>query len=281
MLPEVKNAQTTDTLKKRRLLIIAEGFEKRSLSWIGDEKNQTTFEDSIICKYEPARRSRFEEMVVAVNTHCVNEPVILSFNRFQPTLFEQDLIMELSDVNIYEEVVIDISVMSKLLIMIVIESLRKYCGSLRIIYSEPESWGPTKKKYEETVSAKTYGTCIGLSSVGVDSIVKTPSLSSIIMQNSPILLVGFLSFNEQLLNVIVSELSPTKLCIINHSCSRVKWREKAMLEIHRDLIESYYGKKEIDDIKSFDVTDYRSVFEYLASIYRNYCYSYRIVSHNA
>ena len=50
-----------------------------------------------------------------------------------------------------------------------------------------------------------------------------------------------------------------------------------MLEIHRDLIESYYGKKEIDDIKSFDVTDYRSVFEYLASLYRNYCYSYRIV----
>lgn len=275
MLPIIRVAQDSYISDAKKLFIVAEGFEKRSGYWISKKENHTCFEKTIICKYSPSKKSRFNELFEEVKKHTVSEPIILDYNRFEPTLFEQNIKQCITNLEDFEEIVIDISVMSKLLIMIILCSLKEYTGKVIIIYSEPRSWGPTEKKFNETISNKTHGTCIGLSSIGVGNVVRTPLLSSIVMQDCPILLVTFLSFNEQLINVLVNEISPTKIEIINHKCDRAKWREHAMYTIHKDLINEYLRND--DKIDSFDLIDYRSVFEKLATIYKNNCYNYRIV----
>lgn len=277
MLPKVQNAPNSYTSNTKKLFVVAEGFEKRSLYWIGKEDNYTRFEKAFIFRYSPSKKSRFDEMLTEVKKHTVNEPIIIDYNRFEPTLFEQNFKKYLSDIMQYDEIIIDISVMSKLLIMIVLCSLKEYKGKIVIIYSEPNSWGPTEKKFNDTIATKTYGTCIGLSSVGVGNVVRTPLLSSVVMQDCPILLVAFLSFNEQLINVLVNEISPTQLQVINHKCDRAKWREKAMCLIHKDIIEEYYSKESINDIESFNLMNYASVFQHLSKIYRENCFNYRIV----
>lgn len=277
MLPHIQEAPNSYISDTKKLFIVAEGFEKRSLYWIGKQDNNTHFEKTLVCRYEPSKKSRFSEMLKAVKKHTENEPMIIDYNRFEPTVFEQNFKEHLPEFILYDEIIIDISVMSKLLIMIILCSLKEYTGTVRIIYSEPYNWGPTKEKYNNTITTKTYGTCIGLSSVGVGNVVRTPLLSSIVMQDCPILLVAFLSFNEQLINVLVNEISPTHLQIINHKCTRAEWRENAMYMIHKDIIEEYVNKEVINDIKSFDLVDYISVFEQLANIYKDNCYNYRIV----
>lgn len=277
MIPEIKIAPLSFDSKTKKMLIIAEGFEKRSLYWISRKGNKTVFEEAIICKYSPSKKSRFDEMYDAVKAHSVNKPQILDYDRFEPTLFEQVFKERISSFGDIEEIVIDISVMSKLLIMIVLCCLGKYNKKVTIIYSEPVSWGPTEKMFKNIISTRTYGTCIGLSSVGVGNVVRTPMLSSIIMQDCPIYLVAFLSFNEQLINVLVNEISPTKLRIINHRCARAKWRENAMYSIHKELIEENSGKDISDTVSSFDLMDYTSVFAELAKVYKDNCYNYRIV----
>lgn len=277
MIPELQTAQNSYNSKEKRMLIISEGFEKRSLYWISKKDNNTTFDKAIICRYSPSKKSHFEEMYDAVKTHTKEEPQILDYDRFEPTVFEQTfkrLIPGLKDI---DEIIIDISVMSKLLIMIILCCLKDYNHKIIIIYSEPTSWGPTEKKYKDIISKKTRGTCIGLSSVGVGDVVRTPMLSSIVMQDCPIYLVGFLSFNEQLLNVLINEISPNKIHIINHKCDRAKWREGAMYSIHKDLIEESVGKDDSNMLPSFDLRDYKSVFEELSNIYKENCYNYRIV----
>lgn len=270
-------AQNSYESESKKLLIISEGFEKRSLYWISKRENKTIFEKSIICRYLPSKKSRFEEMYDIVKAHTKEEPKILDYNRFEPTMFEQNLKQILSSLTDVDEIIIDISVMSKLLIMLILCCLNGYDKKIVIIYSEPSSWGPTEKKYKEIISNKTYGTCIGLSSVGVGDVVRTPMLSSIVMQDCPIYLVAFLSFNEQLINVLINEISPTKIHIVNHKCSQAKWREEAMYSIHKDLIKESIGKDDSCELSSFELRDYKAVFEELTKIYKRNCYNYRIV----
>lgn len=277
LLPEIQLAPFSYNSATKKMFVVAEGFEKRSLYWISKNENKTFFSQSIICKYSPSKKSLFDEMYEIVKNHTQNEPITLDYDRFEPTLFEQkfkESIMLFADI---EEVVIDISVMSKMLIMIILCCLNNYNKKVTILYSEPVSWGPTEKKFKEILSNRTHGTCIGLSSVGVGNVVRTPMLSSIVMQDCPILLVAFLSFNEQLINVLVNEISPTKLKVINHKCTQAKWREGAMYSIHKDLIEENSGKDSFDTLSSFELTDYKAVFEELSKIYKENCYNYRIV----
>ena len=139
------------------------------------------------------------------------------------------------------------------------------------------NWGPTQNSFKDIITRRTYGTCIGLSSIGVGNVVRTPMLSSIVMQDCPILMIAFLSFNEQLINVLLNEINPTKLIVINHKCSQAKWREKAMYSIHERIIEENSDINSKDSLSSFDMTDYKGVFEYLARVYNDNCYNYRIV----
>ncbi len=277
MLPEIRQAPCSYDSTTKKMFIVAEGFENRSTYWISQNNNNTVFSESIICKYSPSKKSRLDEMYKFVKCHTISEPRVLEFNRFEPTLFEHVFKESLELLDGIEEIIIDISVMSKMLIMIILCCLSDYEIKITLVYSEPVSWGPAEEKYREIIANRTHGTCIGLSSVGVGNVVRTPMLSSVVMQNCPIYLIAFLSFNEQLINVLVNEISPTKLKIINHRCPQDNWREEAMYTIHKDLIEDNMGADAIDTLSSFELKDYISVFEDMAKVYKENCYNYRIV----
>lgn len=281
MLPKVETAKESYDSCSKKLFIVAEGFEKRSLYWISNSNNKTVFTNSIICRYSPSKKSRFEEMLGVVKEKTTNDPIILDYNRFAPTLFEQELKKKLQEFKDIQEVIIDISVMSKLLIMIILYSFKNYNGKITIIYSEPCEWGPSKDKFNKAIENKTRGQCIGLSSVGVGNVVRTPNLSSVIMQGCPIFLVSFLSFNEQLINVLVNEINPTKLYVINHRCVGAEWREEAMYKIHEDLINDFSNNDAKNNLNkylnTFSLLEYEELFVDLAELYRLNCYDYRIV----
>lgn len=277
MLPQMTSNNLFVLNSNKKLLILAEGFEPRALSWINHKDNKELFDKAIICKYLYHKRSNYENILLVTKQHCKNEPETLDYDRFEPTTFEINLMEKIIECNEYNEIIIDISVMSKLLIMIIIYSLKKFNGRIKIIYSEPETWGPKKEIYEKEIEKKkTEDSWISLSSIGISNVTRTPNLSSIIMQNCPTYLISFLSFNEQLFGALVNEITPSKLQLINHSCIRQDWREAAMRDIHADVINEYFNN-DIEPIFSADVLDYIKVFEKLANIYCNYCYDYRIV----
>jgi hypothetical protein len=277
MLPQMISSNTFISNSSKNILILAEGFEARSLSWISDKENKIVFNKIFICKYRFHTENKFNDILKEAKLHCLSEPEILEYNRFVPTIFERQFLQIAKEYKEYDEIFIDISVMSKLLIMIIMYALKYFTGKISILYSEPETWGPvSKEKFEKALLDRKIGSWISLSSVGISDVVRTPNLSSVIMQNSPIFLISFLSFNEQLFGALVNEISPSKLQLINHSCKRQGWRENAMLKIHDDVIQEYFGR-DIEPIFSTDVLDYISVFEKLAGIYRKYCYEYRII----
>lgn len=274
MLPVVKEYVKISSAK-RKLLIVAEGFETRALSWLKSLEDTVVFERVIICQYEPSKQSRYDEVLQVVKKHTSNEPINLKYNRFEPTVFEAELRKNLLEANSYEDIYVDISVMSKLLIMITINELKGYAKNLHIIYSEPVRWGPSKQQYDEAMCARKSGSAICLSSVGVGDIVRTPALSSVVMQKHPVVLIAGLSFNEQIVNILVNDINPEKVFLINQGCQRDIWRENAIEEIHRGILEEYQHQKDV--MRKFLLTEYDKVFEFLVEIYKKYWLTNRII----
>lgn len=262
------------------LFIAAEGFEKRSYYWISNNISTKLFTNAIICKYKPTKRAHFDIINSEVRARCINEPTIYEYNSFTPSSFENLLIDQYDEIYSHNEIVIDISVMSKLLIMIILYFLKDYSGKITIIYSEPVFWSPTETEYNIANQNRIDGSFIALSSVGVYDVIRTPMLSSILMQDSPVFLIAFLSFNEQLIRVLLNSISPSEVVLMNTSYERYSWRSDAMLKMHRSILDEY-GKNNLATetglLRTYCNTEYIKVFDEIASIYRNECLTKRII----
>ena len=265
--------------KEKRLLILAEGFEKRSISFLSSCDNMV-FSHIIVCKYKPEKKSKYKELMAIIKKNHPNcKKRELDFNRYNPFEFELALLDVFTCANTFCEIVVDISVMSKYMIMQILCSLRDYAGKVRVIYSEPISYAPTKEKFRVHCEEQSAATV--LPSYGVHDIIMTPLLSSIYMQKSPTLLIAFLSFNEQLIRALLSDSNPMRLLLINGVPPHLKWREGAMVALHEHIIREYNRENKIDAEhllqRRTSTLNYIETFEVLAEIYRENCVNNRIV----
>ena len=260
---------------EKRLLIAAEGFEDRAIHWIDGLNQDVLFCNAILCQYVPVRKSKLKIIKAAIEKRTENKPLIMKFNRFSPDGFERAFSEFCTKMIEYTDVYIDITVMSKFLIMILVFGLHSFEGRIHFIYSEPETWGPSKERFHRALSSRKKGNAVCLSSKGVGEIVRTSSLSSIIMQNEPSILIAGLSFNEMLVNLLINELNPEKLFLINQGCNRIPWREDAIELIHREIIESYGGQDRV--IYKYELFEYDKVFDMLAEKYKQFWLTHRMI----
>jgi hypothetical protein len=263
------------------IVILSEGFEDRSLHWISTLPPDIKFKKAIICKYDPEKKSRLHELLPFVKQHTLAEPEILTFFRFEPQKFEteiQPIIQSLNE-NKTSEVIIDISVMSKLLIMILIYSLANFNGKLRVIYTEAMNYSPSLEEYRS--AGGNMDNLHNLSSLGVHDVVRTSMLSSTVMQRRPSVVIAFTSFNEQLIRALLSVMNPTHLLLINGVPPHLQWREKAMQDICSGIIDDYKDDNDLDEsgalIRKTSTLYYEQTFSLISDIYKKYCYSYRVI----
>ncbi len=282
MMPKMMEAEAAGKVGQNRLLICAEGFEPRSLEWLSRQNDEPTFLRSIILRYEPRKKDhRFDELLQIVESLTVRSAVdICDFHRFEPIIFERTFVCKLesmlSDVDC---VTIDISVMSKLLIMMLLDMVREYNHTLRIIYSEPKDYAPSQEEYEQNKS--DWSQFSEQPSFGVHDVIRTPMLSSVAMQRSPSLLIAFASFNEQLLPAVLNACNPSMFFIVNGRPPHLHWRERATQEIAAPLISDYKTDNPVNKDGALQRTTstlkYVETFDLLADIYRQHCYSKRII----
>lgn len=268
-------------IPKKRMLILAEGFEERSNSFISGCSG-VFFDIIIICKYAPEKESKYVILKQIIEDHhAASEVKELVFNRYNPFEFENELSMLFYSINLFDEVVLDISVMSKYMIMQVMCSLANYSNDVVVIYSEPESYAPTEKEFEYNIVGSGQDAAALLPSYGVYDIIRTPLLTSLIMQKSPAILVSFLSFNEQLIRALLSEFNPVHLLLVNGVPPELSWREKATAIIHNRILHEYKLDNPVDENglpkRKSSTLFYKETFDILADIYKTYCVTNRIV----
>jgi hypothetical protein len=261
-----------------KLLILSEGFEDRSLSLVKKINKGQTLKEVIICRYSPKKESKYDDLIKVLNSLDIGKRKEIEYNRFDPYDFESNLrIVFLKDS--FDEVIVDISVMSKYMIMQILYLLKE-CGNkrIKIIYTEPESYAPTSYDPKMDEQQKL---SLQLPSTGVGNIVRTPLLSSVIMQKSPSLLIAFLSFNEQLIRALLTECNPAKVILINGVPPRLQWREKATNDIYRSVIHEYKLDNPVDNddmlLRKCSTLFYQETIIELSEIYKKYGEDYRLI----
>ncbi len=241
-LPPLSQAQTL-VPGRRRIFIGSYGFEDRSLGWFTlQPKNKPVLKRALMVRYQqPKGTNRISEIRAALASLGVNAPVDVAYDVEAGEPFEYlfDEAISRCDVSSFDEIVVDVSSMTKFALLLVLVKLIPIAKLVRIVYSEARTYAPSRTEYQH--SKEHQELLARFPSAGVRTILRAVSLSSIRMQGQPITLVAFTSFNEQLVRHLIGTLNPHRLIFINGSPPRREnaWRKTATQEIHAKLIAEY------------------------------------------
>ncbi|MCI0564262.1 MAG: hypothetical protein MN733_37790 [Nitrososphaera sp.] len=277
--PLVSAAKLTGA--SRRLFIGAYGFEDRQTGWCCLQGHVPgILKDALVFKYKnPKGKNRIRELrayLESLGADIGN----LQYDTGMPQPVEDEVSERLSSLD-YDEVVVDISAMTKLLILLVLCKLENFSGVVRIIYSEAETYLPSESEYNS--EKKGMAVAARYPSRGVEQVIRLRCLNSIRMQGQPVALVAFASFNEQLVSHMLGSISPRRLLLINGRPPRrdFAWRERATQDIHGRLWQEYDADNPLDNkdlLKRYASTlDYRETIERIDEIYKEHGQYERII----
>ena len=267
----------------RRVFVGAFGFEKRSLAWPLLQSGRQVIETAVVAKYAPSKgKNRIAALTDGLELLGCESIHEVPYDVTSPHTLEGKLQAAFSTTaHDVDEVVVDTSAMTKLLILVSLMKLAFFDGTVRIIYSELLNYPPTKAQFEQAHRSKE--AILAFPSVGVESIVRMKCLSSVRMQGHPVVLVAFTSFNEQLVRHMLGTMAPHRLVLIGGRPRRegYEWRQRAMEDIHRTLISEYRLDNPTASLgelcRSVDLIDYRDTVAAIDEIHRMYGAKERII----
>ena len=257
------------------------GFEDRCFSFLGrlissDKKIKTV----IGIEYRPFnpknRKKDFEKL--GVKAALQNKVEWLIYDRFNPEKFYHTFGRIKTLIYDTPNVIIEISGMSKFLIVVLLDILKDFKGNVIVIYSEAEIYHPTHEEFESKKEEMPDITPTFLTR-DVYKIALTTSLSSIAMQSSPLLMIAFPTFNDKELMALLNELTPQYLIEfegVPHKEDN-RWRLEAVRWINSNIDKDFILK--IDEIihEALSTFDYVGTVTALDKICMQYRYTHKCV----
>ncbi len=232
-LPNLELACGAD-MRTGDLLVIAPGFEERttafvrSLESVGDTS-------AVMLDYRPANSlNRIAEIRSLLEIAGISEIVTLVYDRFGPAGFEESFRQYLTSCN-RSRVIVDISTMSKLASIIILNICRTMDVDLEIWYAEAAEYKPTAEEFHSAKETNEVHRPSLQIYTGVHGVVRVESLSSVSMQGQPTAAIAFMSFHDVLTQTLLNTVYPARLFLINGRPPKHSWREDAMAWIHEKL----------------------------------------------
>lgn len=274
LLPPIKHFDFR-SVPHIRVYIAAAGFEDRATAVLDRcILENAMVEKAFLIEYKPHGdpRNRVSEFMdklrqIGASVSCI------AYDRRNPQEFQTRCLSLFRSID-SSEVIVDISGMSKFLIMVVLQSLRKVQNELTIVYAEADIYHPTKEEFER--ETKKSGTTPDFLTTGVYDILTVSSLSSVSMQGYPILMLAFPTFNHFEIAALHNEFSPQNMILLEgepHE-EQDKWRLQGIREVNKNALSSPDYASESKVLSTFD---YRSNVEAFEEIYRRYSYSHKIL----
>lgn len=232
LLPVLQHCECL-VLEEGDIIIHAPGFEDRTMD-IAKAIAPTPKSRAILIDYIPHnsenRLADVRTALSALGVHVANED-ILKYNRFDPGDFETNLQALLSGQDVHRAI-IDISSMSKLLIMLVLNICNKLNLGVCVLYCEAQTYEPSQEEFERAKQENKVHRPTLQIYTGVHGVVRVDSLASVAMQGQPTAAIVFMSFNDNLTQALLNTVYPGRLFLINGRPPVHSWREEATAWIH-------------------------------------------------
>jgi len=258
-------------------LILCAGFEDRALAVL---EQQTTSGNAgftvLVMQYRPyIKENKYTEIKELCEKNAINM-IESTYDRENPAGICDKMLSLLNGVN--GKIYIDISAMSRLLIVQIIVSLYRSSHGFEnvvILYTEASEYPPEEEEVSSAIaksgSDSVYRTMF--ISSGVLEVTVVPELSSVGLQGQPIRLVTFPSFNIDQLSALRGELQPSSFSFI-HGIPHLPenaWRLEAIKKLNH--IEEILQREDMNA----STLDYRQTLDHLLVIYSKHGVMERII----
>lgn len=258
------------------------GFEDRCLAFLEEcSKKSIRFQKVIGIEYKPFdeknKVNEFEELAIKVTKKSKLEWV--TYDRPNPEEFSNSIKHLEKLIGSAENIVIDISGMSKFLIVVLLYGLRDYSGNIHIIYCVAETYYPLREEYESKKEKHSGDPPPSFLTTNVYKIVTTTELSSTSMQGYPLLIIAFPTFNYKEMYALLNEITPQRLFKIegNPREDHNQWRLEAIHWINRKIDSDFAPN--IQDIYEEELStfDYLKTISILNNIYDKHKYTHKCI----
>lgn len=248
-------------------LIVCAGFEDRAPEALKRISSRGVSGMAVgLIRYLPKSSHNKTARMYRMCREISDEVELLTYDRESPAGFG-DRLKDFAGP--YSRVVVDISGMSRLMIVQVLVALLSDLGrDVVLIYIEAGKYLPSKEQFERDKSQRLIGAVTEFPtylSSGIFEIVTTPELGSVAMLGAPIRLVAFPSFDPTQLANLLQELQPTHMEIVHGvpGDAENRWRTNAIRELNSDSLKQI-GAADQHEVSTLD---YRRTLDLLLQIY--------------
>ena len=246
------------------VLVLCAGFEERAVSALRSAVGRPHQHfAAIVVEYEPRyednRRGEIAEMCGRVGV----DPTWLVYDRRAPGGFGDEIARQVADAS---RIYVDISGMSRMLAVQSIVALgqrRRGLAGVHVLYTEARSYPPTE--LEVKARAVQGGIVNSYISSGVWELAAVPELAAVASSGSALRLVAFPSFNPAQLELLLQELQPTFVDLIDGVPPRMGnlWRREAIQRSNDRTVRSLRNVTQ----HSASTIDYRETLRLLLHLY--------------
>ncbi len=287
MLPSLQRCNRLQ-LDKGDVIVHAPGFEDRTMAVAQVLAENTPKAKGILLDYLPKNpTNRLADVRHALTARglSITDSDILLYDRFEPGDFEARLLASLRKYSA-RRVILDVSTMSKLAIMLILDVCHVLNVNVLIVYSEAKVYGPSRDEFEEAKrDKKIHQPSLQIFS-GVHGVVRVDSLASVAMQGQPTAAIVFMSFNDALTQVLLNTVYPSRLLLINGRPPVHNWREEAMAWIHDQVRREWNSDNPLKTADAgtpklpervVSTLDYRETVDLLLHLYWQLSVNHRIL----
>jgi hypothetical protein len=218
-------------------LIVCAGFEDRALAALEKAVGERAPFNVLLVLYEPFIRQNRADAMRRLGKRAAVRMVEITYNRQDPSGFGDTLADALTSCG--GRVFLDVSAMSRLLIVQAIVALRRRTKGLAdcfITYTEAQSYPPSRAEAEaelaKSESDPTFSVLF-LSS-GVFDVTIVPELSSFALPGAQTRLVAFPSLDAHQLTALRAELQPSRFTFIEGlpPSEQNEWRQPVISQLN-------------------------------------------------
>jgi hypothetical protein len=268
--------------QKRLILIGGMGFEDRALSFLGRVSNARVCGVVLGVRYlRSSATNREAEYKAVARISGSLKLVSIGYSTDHAYRFEIDLDRALKKerVSTSDIIVLDVSALSKFLILVCLLRLWRAGLSVRVVMTTATHYCPTKDEFGCTMAEQggIVRVIAGQPSVGVSAILRSSCLVSPRMQGQPSCAVAFTSFNEELIRHAVGTMNPHRLILINGMppSEGNGWRAHATQAIHARLIEDNAQDNPLDEssgllLRTVSTLHYEETLGLLGRLHRDF-----------
>jgi len=266
-------------LRGGELFVCAGGFEERVLAFPGIiEPTAAPRSKAIILAYLPPEKKNNLAQINDLLCTRGCDPTCMSYDRHAPGTFDAAFRATLTDLGA-EAVCLDVSGMSRLAILIIMDVVREMNLPLRVAYAEAREYAPSQADFEKAKAAGSQHLPTSFIHTGVYDVLHIARLSSIRMQNHATLLIAFDSFNEALCQALVNVINPARFILINGRPPRTElgWREDATAHVHQWLRKEWSIEDDNASLRATSTLLYQETYQLLVKLYWKFSDRHRVI----